>query len=150
VSAGDAGFKTAMTKHHPEHNENSTRTAALGLLLIIIGVIAFKDLLSVRTDRVLPSALFFLSYLSLPMLIVGVVSLLRAMGRLQGKSIRKGMLTIGLFMLLIGGFPWIYTDMLVGGRPGNEGSGMLGTILFILVGLPGLAVTVTALFLKGK
>ena len=43
-------------------------------------------------------------------------------------------------MLLIGGFPWAYTPFFFG-PDGEEAWGMLGTIIFLLVGLPGVAVT---------
>ncbi len=80
------------------------------------------------------------------MLVVGVIVL----GRLKGAACCRISLIVGYIMLLIGGFPWLYTGLLVGGRPGNEGAGMLGTIIFILVGLPGIAITVTALILRAR
>jgi hypothetical protein len=64
---------------------------------------------------------------------------------------RWAVLMIGLLMLAIGGCPWVYTSYLVGGRPGNEGAGMLGTLISIVVGLPGLAITTLgALALRSK
>jgi len=48
----------------------------------------------------------------------------------------------GLVMLAVGIFPWAYTPWLVGDRPGGEGAGMLGTIIFLTVGLPGVLVTI--------
>ena len=63
-----------------------------------------------------------------------------------GKLIPKTVLVLGLIMLAIGGFPWMYTPYLLGLKGGNEGSGMMGTIIFILIGLPGLVTTIMGLF----
>ena len=49
-----------------------------------------------------------------------------------------------LLLVLVGGFPWAYTPWLLGERPGSEGAGMFGTLIFIMVGVPGLALTVIA------
>jgi len=47
---------------------------------------------------------------------------------------------MGLTLLLIGGFPWAYTPLFFR-HDNGQGSGMIGTIIFLFVGLPGLAVT---------
>ena len=59
----------------------------------------------------------------------------------------KVQLIIGLILLAVGGFPWLYTPLFFGDRPPttNEGSGMLGTLIFLFVGLPGLLMTTSAL-----
>lgn len=54
----------------------------------------------------------------------------------------SGVRRMGLVMLAVGGYPWAYTPFLVGGRPGNEGAGMLGTSIFVFVGLPGIALII--------
>jgi hypothetical protein len=51
---------------------------------------------------------------------------------------------VGLLMLVAGGCPWLYTPLLTGGES-NQASGMLGTVIFVLVGLPGLAVAAIGL-----
>ncbi len=58
----------------------------------------------------------------------------------------KILLAFGLILLAIGGFPWLYTPLFFGKMPlaTDEGSGMLGTVLFLSVGLPGLAITFAA------
>jgi hypothetical protein len=58
---------------------------------------------------------------------------------------RRTLFWTGLLMLVAGAFPWAYTGWLVGGRPGNEGAGMLGTLLFLFVGIPGFTLTVVGL-----
>ena len=55
-------------------------------------------------------------------------------GRPAGSVVRTG-----LVMLLIGGCPWVYTPLLTGGEQ-NQASGMLGTLIFLGIGLPGLGV----------
>ena len=57
-------------------------------------------------------------------------------------------LCTGLVLLLIGGFPWAYTPYLTGDRSGGEAAGMLGTVLFIFAGLPGLAICIVAGLLR--
>ena len=61
----------------------------------------------------------------------------------QNKVI-KVILTVGLCMLLVGGFPWIYTPALMHDRPNGEAAGMIGTLIFMFIGLPGLVITVVA------
>jgi hypothetical protein len=51
---------------------------------------------------------------------------------------------MGLLMLLVGGCPWLYTPLFTGGKS-NQASGMFGTVIFLLVGLPGLTVTAIGL-----
>ncbi len=55
-------------------------------------------------------------------------------------------LVVGLALLALGGFPWLYTPLFFGRMPPatDEGSGMLGTLLFLFAGLPGLSVTLRA------
>ena len=61
----------------------------------------------------------------------------------QNKVI-KVIFTIGLCMLLVGGFPWIYTPALMHDHSSGEASGMIGTLIFMFIGLPGLVITVVA------
>ncbi len=61
-----------------------------------------------------------------------------------GDSSSRWVLWMGLTMLLIGGFPWAYTPLFFryqGIYDNGQGSGMLGTLIFLVLGLPGLAVT---------
>ena len=56
-------------------------------------------------------------------------------------------LIAGILMLVVGAVPWVYTPLII--RDGGmEGSGMLGTLIFIAVGLPGLLVTLLGLALR--
>ena len=76
----------------------------------------------------------------------GLVAMLG--GALVGTAIFRWrtLLLVGLLMLLVGAFPWIYTPLLVGDH-GGEGSGMLGTLLFLFVGVPGLILTIAGALL---
>ena len=58
---------------------------------------------------------------------------------------KRTTLYTAFLMLLVGAFPWAYTGWIVGGRPGNEGAGMLGTLIFLFVGVPGLILAVAGL-----
>jgi hypothetical protein len=62
----------------------------------------------------------------------------------RGSTPAGSVVRVGLLMLLVGGCPWIYTPLLTGGRS-NQASGMFGTIIFLSIGLPGLAVTAIGL-----
>jgi hypothetical protein len=55
----------------------------------------------------------------------------------------KVVAVVGLLLLLIGGCPWVYTPLFYGGE--NSSSGMMGTMIFLLVGLPGLTVAIIGL-----
>ena len=55
------------------------------------------------------------------------------------------LLATGAILLAVGACPWAWTHWVLGGRPGNEGAGMLGTLLFITAGLPGLCLTLFSL-----
>ncbi len=69
------------------------------------------------------------------------------------KNIDLILLVVGLIFLAVGGFPWVYTPTLTGDlRPGGEGAGLMGTIIFLFVGIPGLLLTMAGCrrFLKRK
>jgi hypothetical protein len=109
---------------------------AVGLVILLIGIVLTIDLLAPGGHRpffgllgILGPFLFTLGGL----LILGDVA-------------PRAVLVIGLVLLAVGGFPWFYTPWLMGTRGGDEGSGMLGTIIFIFVGLPGLIATLVGLF----
>ena len=58
----------------------------------------------------------------------------------RGDTSPGWVLWLGLTMLLIGGIPWAYTRLIFGSA-NEEAWGMIGTIIFLFIGLPGLAVT---------
>lgn len=70
-------------------------------------------------------------------------------GLLVGEKIfsPRAILFTGLLMLIVGAFPWVYTPWLTGDRPNGEAAGMLGTILFLIVGVPGLFLTLLGAWL---
>jgi hypothetical protein len=85
------------------------------------------------------------------LLLIGWVTFLR--GSTWGARVlsRRAVRIGALLMLLIGGCPWLWLSALTqmsGGRPGNEGDGMLGTIIFLFVGLPGLLLMLGTLAMK--
>lgn len=83
------------------------------------------------------------------MILAGAVVLVRGLIWGAKAFTRRTVLVVGIVALAIGGFPWAYTPLLVHGSPGNEGAGMLGTLLFILIGLPGLLMTLIGLVIRG-
>jgi hypothetical protein len=116
-----------------------------GLILTGFGVIATYDLIHPATERIFPLQLQAIIYFGPILLAVGCAICLRGSAWGERSGYHRAMLMMGLAMLVIGGCPWLYTSYLIGGRPGNEGAGMLGTLIFIFVGLPGLAITLIAL-----
>ena len=92
------------------------------------------------------SGLNLLVFLGPASLICGCVVFIR--GIIWGKrGFSQGTVRwCGWIMVVIGGFPWIYTPLIIPDR-GMEGSGMLGTILFITVGVPGIAAIILSFFL---
>ena len=73
--------------------------------------------------------------------IYGVVSAVR--GFLGAASVfsRRTLFFTGALMLIAGACPWSYTGFIIGGSRGNEGAGMLGTLIFLFVGVPGCILT---------
>jgi len=62
----------------------------------------------------------------------------------KGGSVAGAVTGVGLVMLLVGGFPWLYTPLFFGGES-NSSSGMLGTIIWLFIGLPGLIIAAIGL-----
>ncbi|MBI4528948.1 MAG: hypothetical protein HY695_34555 [Deltaproteobacteria bacterium] len=116
-----------------------------GLVLTAIGVIATYDLSLPRGQRIIPASLGVLIFFGPALLISGLVVCGRHFAAESPRSFYRILLALGVLMVVLGAIPWIYTPYLTGDRPGGEAAGMLGTILFITVGLPGLFVTVIAI-----
>ena len=112
--------------------------AALGLLLILL-------LFTGPDDRQGPFE--WLALLGPALVVAGGVTCVRGWFCRVSAFSRSNVLATGLVMLAVGIFPWIYTGLLIGDH-GGEGSGMLGTILFVTVGVPGLIVTLVGLGLR--
>ena len=66
-------------------------------------------------------------------------------GILLSRVSRLAVRNIGLVMLVMGIFPWVSTPLLIRDR-GMEGSGMMGTLIFIFVGVPGIIWTLIGVF----
>jgi len=121
-----------------------------GLILAGFGVLATYDLMHPATERLFPLQLQSMIYFGPILLAVGCVICLRGFAWGERSCSHSAVLMMGLAMLVIGGCPWLYTSYLTGGRPGNEAAGMLGTLIFIFIGLPGLALTVAGLISKPR
>jgi hypothetical protein len=108
----------------------------VGLILLVSGAALFVAMARGNS---------WIGLLAAPALIAsGIVLLARALWPHTPLVRDAPVLSVGLVMLLIGGFPWLYTPYLTGDRPGGESAGMLGTLLFLTAGLPGLLITVSA------
>ncbi len=80
--------------------------------------------------------------------IVGVVVFVRGLAWSAAVISVQNILFSGLLMLVVGGFPWAYTPLIIGDG-GMEGSGMLGTLIFIFIGIPGILATTIGSSLGG-
>jgi hypothetical protein len=141
-----------MAVHSQTMDQPAKRTSPInlcaGLLIAGFGAMATYDLSRAATERILPGSIQSVIFFGPVMLAVGCIIFMRGFTWGKSKVSRVALLTIGLVMLVIGACPWLYTSFIVGGRPGNEGAGMLGTIIFILIGLPGFAITLAGLLLR--
>jgi hypothetical protein len=74
---------------------------------------------------------------------LGLVGVLALGGALWGfaRGWRIAVLAAGLLLLVIAVDPCLYTPALRHDRPEGEAAGMIGTLLFLFVGVPGVLVT---------
>lgn len=120
----------------------------LGLLILVGAFIGYILLSGGQVNRSVLSGLILFGPLVLILGIVVVVQLIRHVAcRARSLCIRAILLHAGLAALALGACPWLYTPLFTGARPGTEASGMLGTAIFLCVGLPGLVLTGLALTL---
>lgn len=110
----------------------------------VVGLIASYDLFVPRPQRIILDDGLLL-YWGPAFLVVGVILFFKHFASKGGRSFYRGVLVLGVLMLAVGGCPWIYTPYLMDDRPGGEGAGMMGTAIFIVVGLPGLVVALIGL-----
>lgn len=113
-----------------------------GLVMIGIGVLIAFGLLSGSSDRSGPPSGQWLIFLAPALIVGGGVTFVRAFLPGTKTFSSRSVLITGLIMLAIGVFPWFYTPLLTGDRAGGESAGMLGTLICLLVGLPGLILTI--------
>ncbi len=110
------------------------------------GILCFLNANAARLPAHSPAE--WLAFIAPAMFFHGLVVALG--GLLVGTQIfaMRTILLTGLLMLAVGAAPWIYTPWLTGDRRGGESAGMLGTILFLIVGVPGLLLTLAGAFLR--
>ena len=113
----------------------------VGGLSIVFGGLATYDMWLSSKTRFLPPDFQYVMFLGPLIISLGVLTCLCAFSFSASSIFRRSILGLGLLLLLAGGFPWIYSHYLSGGRAGNEGAGMLATMIFLFIGLPGLAAT---------
>ena len=124
------------------------RPAAFGLAAMIVAGAILAVALRPLGPNARGTGLGWLSLMAPALFVVGFVVFVR--GLVSGAPIvsRRTVLVSGLLMLVTGGFPWAYTALIIRDR-GMEGSGMLGTLIFITVGIPGILATVLGCILRG-
>ena len=123
----------------------SIATRITSLLLVAAGLIGTYDLTVMASKRILPAQLFYFELFAPALLLVGVVLGLKSWFRGAKLFSFKTLFNIGLVMLALGASAWWWIPPVTGYRPGGESAGMLGTIVFLLLGLPGLGLIVAAI-----
>ena len=130
--------------------KRSTRVFVLtgGVILIGLGALGTHDLFGHPAERFLPTRFQYLMFLGPVSIGFGIVTTLRGLFLSASRVLRRVVLGTGLLMLAVGGCPWMYTPFITGDR--QEGAGMLATMIFIFVGMPGLAITIAGWALRQK
>jgi len=126
----------------------TTRTVPVltGLVLMIVAALIYWQQSHVPDDAIggphHPGSGWLIAVAPMTM-VCGAVILAR--GAIWGSRVfsPRTVLVCGAVMLALGGYPWIYTGA-------GEGGGMLGTLLFLSLGIPGVVFTLSGLLLGGR
>ena len=112
----------------------------------VIGILLTLALLSGYRPFQGDLAALNLAFLSGPILLVALAASRASRPKAQPKkpSAVKTVTGVGILLLLIGGCPWTYTPYLVNGKA-DSASGMIGTIIFLMIGVPGVIITLVGL-----
>jgi hypothetical protein len=115
------------------------------LFLIIIGVITSLSFWLPSFLNFIPKSLQMIQFWGPCLSGLGCIIFLLSFSI----SLPKSLLIVGLPMLVIGAASWFYTPLIIGGNPNNEGAGMLGTLIFIFIGIPGCISLLISIALYG-
>ena len=115
------------------------------LFLLIIGVITSLSFWLPSSLNFIPKSLQMIQFLGPCLSGLGCIIFLLSFSI----PLPKSLLIVGLPMLVIGATSWFYTPLIIGGNPNNEGAGMLGTLIFILIGIPGCITLLISIALYG-
>ena len=117
----------------------------VSLFLIIIGVITSLSFWLPSSLNFIPKSLQMIQFWGPCLSGLGCIIFLLSFSI----PLPKSLLIVGLPMLVIGATSWFYTPLIIGGSPNNEGAGMLGTLIFILIGIPGCITLLISIALYG-
>jgi hypothetical protein len=115
------------------------------LFLIIIGVITSLSIWLPSFLNFIPKSLQMIQFWGPCLSGLGCIIFLLSFSI----PLPKSLLIVGLPMLVIGATSWFYTPLIIGGNPNNEGAGMLGTLIFIFIGIPGCITLLISIALCG-
>lgn len=115
------------------------------LFLIIIGVITSLSFWLPSFLKFIPKSLQMIQFWGPCLSGLGCIFFLLSFSI----PLPKSLLIVGLPMLVIGATSWFYTPLIIGGSPNNEGVGMLGTLIFIFIGIPGGITLLMSIALYG-
>jgi hypothetical protein len=140
-----------VPNHHGETSQLSRlasrfKIAFVGLSLAGLGGLLMWFVYRAGEGGPTPAGLRWLNFVAPLLFMIGAVTF--AGGLIRGGRFlsRRSLLITALVMLTIGGCPWVYTQLIIHDR-GGEGSGMLGTLIFILLGIPGALLLLLAIAL---
>ena len=119
------------------------RAGLVGLGLGLGALLVLAGLMRLASRGIAPPGSGLIALACPTIVVVGAVAAVRGFCLGAPLGSWRTVLLAGLIMLAGGAFPWAYTPLLVRDR-GMEGSGMLGTLIFLAVGLPGLVLVVVA------
>jgi len=115
------------------------------LFLLIIGVITSLSFWLPSSHNFFPKSLQMIQFLGPCLSGLGCIIFLLSFSI----PLPKSLFIVGLPMLVIGATSWFYTPLIIGGNPNNEGAGMLGTLIFIFIGIPGCITLLISIALSG-
>ena len=117
-------------------------TLVIGLGMVALGALSTYNLLVPKTARIGFAVSDLLALFGPCLCVVGGLLTVKGIRWRFRVSSRHVILGTGLVLVAVGGFPWAYTPMLTEDQPGGEAAIVTGTFVFVLVGLPGILLTI--------
>jgi len=115
------------------------------LFLLIIGVITSLSFWLPSSLNFIPKSFQIIHFFGPCLSCLGCIIFLLSFSI----PLPKSLFIVGLPMLVIGATSWFYTPLIIGGNPNNEGAGMLGSLIFIFIGIPGCITLLISIALYG-
>lgn len=121
-----------------------------GFFLLVVGLVGISTLLFQQRGWTGRGGLALLTLSSPVMIVAGVIVCVRSFFSDARIFSGRTALYTGLVCVVLGGFPWIYTPLLTGRRAGSAASTLLGALIFLVMGLPGVVLAVVGLLTRAS